>query len=371
MTNKILLDANTLLTKKSGVGFYTEKIANELINNQNDFETYFHFNNYFTNDIGKKNVKLSIFNRFFFKNIKLKHFLNSRSIRNFIKKKNIKIFHQPNFITYDTGITNISTIHDLSFLFYPNFFLKDEIYFFEKFFEKSLKLNSKIIVHSNTIKKELNRHFNFPTKNIEVIYEDLRNTFKVLEKEKCKNFLTKYNLKYKKFFLVLGTLELRKNHEKIINIYKKLNDNIKLNYPLVISGMKGRYAEKVLDSIKNTKNCYYIDYLDEKLLNECYSSAKILFYPSIYEGFGIPPLESMACGTPPMVSNLEVFNEIMQDSCIALDLQNEDIWIEKINELLNSEELYQIYVQRGLKKSRNFKKGNTIRKILDLYGKLF
>ena len=369
--SKILLDATTLLSEKSGVGFYTKKIADALMSKQNDFAPYFHLNNYFSENINKNGTKTSTINRILFKSIDLKYFIISKNIRNFIKKKNIKLFHQPNFITYDTGIISISTIHDLAFLYYPNFFLKDENYFFEKFFEKNLKLNSKIIVHSNTVKKELNRYFNFPTKNIEVIYEDLRYPFKVLEKEKCKNFLAKYNLKYKKFFLVLGTLELRKNHEAIINIYKKLNDNVKSNYPLIIAGMKGRYAEKILDTIKYTKNCYYIDYLDEKLLNECYSSAKILFYPSIYEGFGIPPLESMACGTPPMVSNLEVFNEIMQDSCIALDLQNEDIWIEKINELLNSEELYQIYVQRGLKKSRNFKKGNTIRKILDLYSKLF
>lgn len=362
----ILLDATTLMTPKSGIGFYVEKIAKELIA-QKDFNPSFFLDHYFSSNLIEFKKKRDFITKILMKSVSLKYSFLSKKIRNFTKKNRISLFHQPNFITYETGIKNITTVHDFSWYHYPNYFLKDELKLFDNYFEKSLKLSSKIIVHSNFVKKELINLFHFPKENIHIVYEDLRKDFINLDRNECKDFLQKYKLEYKKFFLILNTLELRKNYKMIIKVYNHLDEKIKNNYPLIISGMPGRCSEVILNLIQNTKNCYYIGYLDEKYLNQCYSAAKLFFYPSIYEGFGISPLESMACGTPVISSNTAVAGEILQQSSINIDPQNIDLWISKIKEMVLNDDLYQHYLYSGLEWSKKYQRGSTVTAILNLY----
>lgn len=367
--NKILLDASTLLTPKSGIGFYVDKIAKSLINDKN-LKSYFFLDHYFQENLNFENQKRNLITRILMKNINIKYNFLSSKIRNFIKKNKIDLFHQPNFITYNTDIKNISTVHDFSWYYFPNYFLKSELKMFNDYFEKSLKISAKVIVHSNFIKKDLIKLFNYPKENIQVIYEDLRRDFQVLDEKNCKDFLKKFKFSYKKFFLVLNTLEARKNHKSIINIYKKLDENIKNNYPLIISGMQGRHSKEILDLIKETKNCYYIGYLDEKYLNQCLSAAKLFFYPSVYEGFGIAPLESMASGTPVLSSDTEASKEILQTNSLNLNYENADIWISKIKEMITNQEFYNHYLNLGLEWSKKYKKGTTANNILNFYKKI-
>ena len=167
----------------------------------------------------------------------------------------------------------------------------------------------------------------------------------------------------------MNTLDGRKNFNFILNIYSRLKSEIQNKYPLVIFGQKGRYSEPIISKIKELKNCFYFDYLDEYLLNQCFSSAKIFLYPSLYEGFGISPLESMASGTPVIASNIEATKEILGDNAILLDLNDEFIWIHKIEELLENMDFYYEFQNRGLKHVAKFKKNSTTDKILDIYEK--
>ena len=364
---KILLDTSTLLSPKSGVGHYTDKISSSLYKSE-QFDPFFYFENYFTKNLSEIKIrKKNLVQKILSKNIKFKYQFSSFKIRNFIKKNNIYVFHQPNFITYNLGIKNISTIHDLSWIHYPDFFLKNELRFFELYFEKSLKYSTKVIVHSNFIKKQLHTTFNFPEDLIEVIYEDIRVHLKCLNEIECSKFLDKFKLKYKNFFLILNTIEYRKNFKFILNIYQKLDPKIQEKFPLIIFGMKGRYSDKILNEINNVKNCKYYGYLDENFFNQCLSSAKILFYPSVYEGFGISPLESMASGTPVVASKIDVTREILKDNALLSNLDDEKEWIDNIMKLIDDEDTYNKIVQKGIYHSNYFKKGNTVNKILDVY----
>ena len=295
---RILIDTTTLMSPKSGVGHYTSKISSALLSNK-DFETSFFTSNYFHKNLNYINAKEeNFFLRQLNKNISIKHLIRTRKLNNYIKDNNIEIFHQPNFITYNLAIKNISTVHDLAWVHHPQFFHKNELKYFELYFEKSLKYSNKIIVHSNFIKNDLCKLFNIPENLIDVVYEDLRTDLKKLVENQCQEFLNNFKLKFKNFFLVINSLELRKNFDFILNIYQKLDNAIKEKFPLVIFGMKGRHTNEILNKIQNIENCKYLGYLDDNLLNQCLSSAKIFFYPSIYEGFGISPLEAMASGTP-------------------------------------------------------------------------
>ena len=364
---KILIDASPLTSHKSGVGHYIQKISNSLIENKS-FDASFFLNNNFLNDLNQiHSLKENIFSRLMNKNIHIKYFYYEKKIRNYIKKNKIEVFHQPNFITFNLPIKNITTIHDLSWIYYPNFFLKEELILFEKYFEKSLNFSSKIIVHSNAVKTELSKIFNIEDEKIKVIYEDLRYDFKILEKNECQEFLKKYDLKFKKFFLIINTLEKRKNFDFILDIYQRLPQKIKEEFPLVIFGMRGRYSEEIIKNINKIANCEYYGYLNDKYLNQCLSSAKILFYPSVYEGFGISPIESMASGTPIIASLLEVTREILKDNAILVDINKSDDWLNNINLLLNDDKVYNKYVDQGSLHSKQFKSGSTVKEIQKIY----
>ncbi len=367
---KILLDTTTLLSPKGGIGHYVDKISNELINDRN-FQPFFLTDNYFSRDLNKiKDYKPSLFERILKKNIRLDYKYKNIIINRFIKKNNIEIFHQPNFIGFDSKTKNIITVHDLSWLRFPEFFLKRELDYFKLFFEKSIKSAFKVIVHSNFVKQELNLIYNISESKIKVIHEDLRQEFKILDENKCLNFLNKYNLKYKKFILILNTLDNRKNYKFILDVYDSLSDNVKKNFPLIIAGMPGRNSDEIINKISKVKNCFYIGYLNENYLNQCYSSAKILIYPSLYEGFGISPLESMASGTPVVASSIESSKEILGESSILVEIKEKSSWIKSISEILDDKNKYEDFVNRGLNKSTNFTKGTTSKNILKLYKEL-
>lgn len=197
---KILIDTSTLKSPKSGIGHYTFKISSELLSNSNFQANFFSSNNFHKNLDYIEEKKENFFLRQLNKNIHYKHLNRNRKINNFIKSNNIQIFHQPNFITYDLEIKNISTVHDLAWIYYPEYFHKNELKYFELYFEKSLKYSTNIIVHSNFIKNDLCKLFNLPKHLIKVVYEDLRNDFKKLEENECLEFLDKFKVKFKNFF---------------------------------------------------------------------------------------------------------------------------------------------------------------------------
>ena len=367
---KILLDASTLLTSKSGVGHYTYKISSALFSNKKFDASFFAQNNFYKNLKDIKFKKKNIFNRFINKNIRIKHFISNSNLNYYINKNKIEIFHQPNFITYNLSIKNISTVHDLSWIHYPNFFLKDELKYFNLYFEKSLKNSTRILVPSNFIKNEISNLFNYPENLIEVVYDDMRINLNKLAENRCSVFLNKFNLKYKNFFLIINNIENRKNFDFILDVYQRLDFKIRDQYPLIIFGMTGRHSNQILDKISKVKNCEYLGYLDEKFLNQCFSSAKIFFYPSIYEGFGISPIEAMASGTPVLASYIDSAKEILEDKAILLDINNQKDWISNIKYLLDDDNIYEEMVQKGIYHSLKFKPGNTVAKILEIYDKI-
>ena len=365
---KVLIDASTLTTPKSGVGHYVFKIASALLSDSKFEVNFFASNNFHHNLNSLREIKKeNIISRLLKKNIKIKYLIKNRKLDKFIKEKKIDLFHQPNFITYNLKIKNVSTVHDLSWIHYPQFFLKEELKYFELYFERSLKYSTKIIVHSNFIKNELCNMFNLPEHLISVVYEDIRTDLKNLKEDLCYNFLNKFKLKYKNFFLIINSLEYRKNYNFILDIYQKLDLKTQEKFPLIIFGMRGRYSDSILDKIKDIKNCKYFGYLEEDLLNQCLSSAKILFYPSIYEGFGISPLESMAAGTPVVASKIDVTCEILKDNAFLVDLNDDSEWIKKIMSLIDDEKIYNKMVQKGINHSLNFTNGNTVNQILNIY----
>lgn len=385
MRIKILLNARPLLGSLTGIGRYSYEVFKGL--DKEKFDPFFDYG-FISQDIilpdNKKEVsfldkiKSSILKimKFFFSFLpialksKIRNLLRSGNIDK-SKELNFDIYFQPNFIPLDANATfYVSCVHDLSFIKFKDFHPKDRMDFFEKVFFKDIVKASKIITVSNTVKKEIMEELKIDEDKIEVIYNGYDDKIfypkNINDQESIKS---KYLLK-KNFILFVGSIEPRKNLKTLIKAYNILDKSLQDKFDLVIVGAKGWQNSDIHGLIKQNKNIKFLGYIDDDNLSVLYSSATVFVYPSVYEGFGIPPLEAMACGCPVILSDIEVFREIYKDNVIFFDAINENDLKEKLFSLLSDIDLREKLSKSGLCYCKNFSWTKSAKEHSDLFLRL-
>jgi glycosyltransferase involved in cell wall biosynthesis len=219
------------------------------------------------------------------------------------------------------------------------------------------------------VKNEILKLFNVSSEKIVVIYEGVRNIFRTNFDQKIRKIIKdKYALP-DKFLLFVGTLEPKKNVDLILSVYEKLCEN----YPvlgLVLVGKKGWKIRKLVKRLNNLMKVHKIivtGYIPVEDLAIIYSMAEMLIFPSLIEGFGIPPLESMASGTPVVTSNRGSIPEVVGEAAIKLDPYDYKAYYNSILNLLNNRDQRQELIQRGLIRSRQFSWKKTAEETLKVY----
>lgn len=259
------------------------------------------------------------------------------------------------------GSINVVTIHDLRKIFFSNFFLTN--IFFRIVYKIFLSSVDKIIVVSFSAKKELMQYFKF--KNIIVSYNVITENYKKKIKQ---DYLIKIKKKYKlpkRFLISVGHLEKRKNFVNLIKAIKILKEN-KLNLNLIIIGQKSDETENIFNEIKNLKlssNVRIFSNLNNDEVLCFYSLADIFIYPSLYEGFGIPMLESMASKLPIVLSNTQVFREITKNKYFYFDPNDPLSIANKIKFVFSDMFIRQNMVNYGQKRIKIFNPSVQAKKI--------
>jgi len=165
-----------------------------------------------------------------------------------------------------------------------------------------------------------------------------------------------------------------KNILNLINAYKILGDKYEREENLVIVGKRGSESEKIFELVKNydlSNRVNFIEYIEEGDLNLLYSASDLFIFPSLQEGFGIPIIEAMSCGTPVITSNLSSMPEIAGDAAILVDPKNPAEIAQKINDLLTNDQLKNELIEKGLKRSKEFSWEKTAEKTKEIYLELF
>ncbi len=367
---KIGIDARTLMDKKySGVSEYVFNLI-KAITNINKKKPYSINNNYkiklfynsafkikhsipkFESDI--KYVYTRYPNKFF--NYILQKILNYPKID---KLLDVDVFLMPhfNFLAISKA-KKIITVHDLSFLKYPSFFTKRKNFWHKMLnIKKILRTSDKIVAISANTKKDIVNLIGINKDRVKVIHSGIDRNFKVLEKNNptLKKIKQKYNLP-DKFILYLGTLEPRKNIESIILAFEEFIKKQKnKNILLVIAGEKGWKNNNIFKIAKRLNNkIKFLGYIPKNEKIYIYNLASIFIFPSFYEGFGFPPLESMACGTPVITSNTSSLPEIVTNNAITINPYNKQDIITALNELYFDKNLNKFLIEKGIKQVNKF-----------------
>ena len=175
------------------------------------------------------------------------------------------------------------------------------------------------------------------------------------------------------FILFVSTIQPRKNVPTLLRAYRKLLDDYRLDVKLVLAGEKGWLYDDVfrlVGDLNLESNVIFLGRVSSKHLLWLYNVAKLLVSPSIYEGFGLTPLEAMACGTPVVVSNVACFPEIVADAGLLVDPHNVEELTVAIWRLLSDEQLRANMIEKGLKRAASFSWDRAARETLTLYHSL-
>jgi len=344
-SKKILIEATPLLSSLTGIGRYIYEISSRL-DSYDECECEFFYGYISKSLYAKKNSQLyQILRSKIIKKLLVASF-NTKSI---IDKKKYDTYWQPNFIPslrVDAQKV-VTTVHDFSFL-NPKFHPTSKIMYYKKNFFNYIKRSHTIITGSNYTKNEILSHIDIREDRVKVIYHGVNHS---IFKPNIKNIPLSLPSKY---ILFTGSIEPRKNIITLIKAYTNLSSKLQEEYKLLLVGASGWKNSEIFYHIKSKKNIFYIGYISDEELAKVYSQAECFIYPSLYEGFGLPPLEAMACATPVISSNTSSMPEVLQDAALYFEPTNYKELSQKIIELLSSKELRSKLISKGLKQAKKF-----------------
>lgn len=222
---------------------------------------------------------------------------------------------------------SISTIHDMSCWDCPQADKPWMNLYFRILYNKATKSNRKIVTVSEFSKNRIISLLNVKPDRIKVVYSGISNdllNFKYSE-EMDKKACAKYNLKDKEYILCLSTVEPRKNMRLLLNAYSQLRKQGKINKELILAGRKGWLVDDIMTGIdsESAEHVHFTGFVENEYLPYLYLHAAYFVFPSMYEGFGLPPIEAMGVKTTVLSSDVTSMPEILQDA--AYYFKNNDI----------------------------------------------
>lgn len=270
----------------------------------------------------------------------------------------------------------IATCLDIIPIVYPQNNVNFIENLFIKYSIKGMEKADKIICISEHTKKDLINFTNIDPDKIETIYLGINENFKKLRKDQIESFKQQYSLQ-NPFILYVGSEQPRKNFISLVKAFYKLTKIkgfeelklVKVGKPQTSRRERKKLME-FINGLGLQEKIKFIDYVDEINLPKLYNAADLFVFPSLYEGFGLPPLESMACGTPVIASNRASVPEVVGDAGIVLDPLNIDQLTKEMENVLNSESLQKELFQKGLNRSRKFTWENCAKDTLKVYNEL-
>jgi len=284
----------------------------------------------------------------------------------------VDILHCPDYLIPPTTNKNlVITVHDLSFIRYPQFNFEWFIKKYTREVKRSILSAKKIIADSLSTRNDIVKFFNIDPGKIYVIYLASDSIFKKLtHKEKNTRILKKYGID-KKYILSVGTIEPRKDFTTLIKAFNYIKQtDAGSGYKLVITGRTGwrsepTYAERENSTFK--EDISFIGRVPDSDLVQIYNQAELFAYPSIFEGFGLPPLEAMSCGLPVVARDTSSLKEVIGDSGILLKNGDEQEFGKEILNIIKNEDIKEKLKEKSLIRAKKFSWRKTAQLTTGLY----
>jgi len=260
----------------------------------------------------------------------------------------------------------VITIHDLLSLRFSNI-SGHQRWYFRTILPHMIKRCKLVVAVSEATKRDIVDYLGCDPEKIKVIYNGYDSSVFNLANADGGEIARHYRVT--NYILAVGPTYPHKNFEVLLRAYSSLSDSVKENFPLVIAGGMRKYVDRLKEVISEYnlgRHVKFLGYVPSILMPQLYGSARVLVFPSLYEGFGFPILEAMACGCPVIASNVSSIPEVCGDSALLFDPTNETELVGLILKLIGSEELREELVSKGLQQATRFSWDEAGKKWIEL-----
>jgi len=278
----------------------------------------------------------------------------SLGLPRYIRKNQIAVFHGTNFeVPLRGNCPSVITIHDLSQILYSQTHERSRVRRARQRLPLMTRTATIVITPTEAVRREVHKHLQVPLNRIVAIAEAARSSFRPLGSELTDGMLKRLQIT-KPFVLYVGTVEPRKNLLALVRAFEQVVSDSALPLQLVIAGRKGWMVDDLFRHAQESpasERIRFTGYLSDNDLCGLYSSCALFVYPSLYEGFGLPPLEAMACGAPVIASSIPSISEVVGDAAVLVDPTDVTSLARAIVSLLKDEKLRKELASKGLRRT--------------------
>lgn len=280
------------------------------------------------------------------------------------------VYHEPNFILKNHAGPSVATIHDLSFIHYPQHHPAERVAWMKRQLPRTLARADLLITPSETIRQELIADHGVAANRVRAIYHGAADCFRPHAPEQSQPILQRYGLEHDRYLLFVASLEPRKGVDVLLDAWCALPDALRRIWPLVLAGAPGwknRELLKRIERLQVSHGLRRLNFVPSEDLPALYAGASVFVYPALYEGFGLPVLEAMQSGVPVISTNETSMAEFAGDSISLVEPGNREQLTEHLQALLENDAHRNTLAVAGLRHSRNFSWKRCARETLDVY----
>jgi glycosyltransferase involved in cell wall biosynthesis len=279
------------------------------------------------------------------------------------------LYHEPNLVPFGVSLPTVVTVHDLSVVLFPEWHPMERVKRYEKAFARGVEKAAHILVDSNAVRAEAIRHLGLDPSRVTTVYMGIGSNFRIHNENELAEMRHRLSLP-DRYLLYVGTVEPRKNLATLLRAYCDLPSELRESCPLVLGGSWGWKSEEVrelFESEARQRGVRYLGYVADEDLPTLYGGAVALLYPSFYEGFGLPPLEAMACGTAAIVSTADAVKEVVGTHAIQIEPDDLTGWREAMHRAIADRDYLECYRLGGIDHASRFAWDRAARTTLDVY----
>lgn len=294
---------------------------------------------------------------------KLRRFLPRR-------KPDYGVVHGPNYFLPAFAKSGVITVHDLSVLRYPETHPPERRKAFANEFERSMERASYILTDTETVRQEVIAAYGIHPERITAVYLGVDLAFRPRSAEELLPGLARLALEPCGYALCVSTLEPRKRIAELLAAWKHLPNSLRARFPLVLAGGAGWLNDALLVEVEAGQREGWLrplGFVEEAQLPALYAGAALFLYPSIYEGFGLPPLEAMASGVPVIISNRSCLPEVCGDAARQVDPDDVEGMAAAIEESLVDQSWRNAAARRGLTRAARFDWDRCVEETVAVY----
>jgi glycosyltransferase involved in cell wall biosynthesis len=270
-----------------------------------------------------------------------------------------------------SGVLKVVTVHDMIWLRCPETTGRYSLFVETLCFRRAIAEADYIAVVSRSTQDELIQTLGVPREKTQLVYPGVYERYKPQDQAKAAEYISRKYGVPPRYLATVGIVHPRKNQQFLVRVLRILKDNGQLDCPLLVVGPMGWKNSPLFREIRTaglTENdIRFLGYLPAEDMPSFYAGAQVFLFPTLYEGFGAPPVEAMACGTPVIASNAPAMPEVLGDAAILEPLTSPERFATAIRRVLTEPQMREALRTRGIQRAQNFRYASSVKQLLEIF----